>query len=141
MDHFLKKACLCFAAGCAGGLANSLVLWLAGALGINSALGVSLSPACTPAWLYPRIVWGGWWGFLFLLPLFKDVPVARGLVWSLGPTAAELFIFFPLVVRKGVCGVELGVLTPLLVAIFNAVWGIKAAAVLAIVDPDPLKST
>lgn len=134
MAGWLKTVCLCFAAGCAGGLANSLVLWLAGALGINAALGVALAPTLTPAWLYPRIVWGGLWGFLFLLPFFKGRLFVRGMVWSLGPTAVQLLIVFPWVARKGVFGLELGMLTPLLVVFFNAVWGIKAATVLAMID-------
>jgi len=136
MGRVLTKMALCFSAGCAGGLANSVVLWLAGAAGINMALGVTLAPAFTPAWLYPRIVWGGLWGFLFLIPLFTNRPLVRGLLWSLGPTLVQLLIIFPLVAHKGFFGMALGTLTPLLVVFFNAVWGLKAAAVLARIDSE-----
>jgi putative flippase GtrA len=61
----MKKLMIYFAAGCLGALANSLLLWLAGEYAITKALGVSIAPALTPAWLYPRIVWGGLWGFCF----------------------------------------------------------------------------
>ena len=125
-----KSIALCFSAGCMGGLANSVVVWLAGAIGITAALGVSIAPALTPGWLYPRLVWGGLWGFLFILPLLKTSPYVRGLVLSIGPTAVQLLIVFPLVANKGVFGVELGTLTPLFVVIFNAVWGLAAAAML-----------
>ncbi len=134
MNVFLKKTALCFSAGCAGGLANSVVVWLAGAIGITAALGVSIAPSLSPAWLYPRIVWGGLWGFLFLIPVLRDQPYVRGLVWSLGPTAVQLLIIFPLVANKGVFGLELGMLTPLLVFLFNGVWGLKAAAILMRID-------
>jgi len=137
MDNLLKNMALCFAAGCAGGLANSVVLWLAGAMGLTTALGVNLAPAFTPSWLYPRLVWGGLWGFLFLVPVLRNSPFRRGLVWSAGPTAVQLCIIFPLVAKKGFFGLALGALTPLLVVIFNAVWGVAAAALLARIERAP----
>ena len=135
MNMFLKKIALCFSAGCAGGLANSVVVWLAGAIGITAALGVNIAPSFTPAWLYPRIVWGGLWGLLFLLPMLRGQPYVRGLVWSLGPTTVQLLIIFPLVANKGVFGLQLGTLTPLLVLIVNAVWGLKTVAILKRIEP------
>ncbi|MCG8350197.1 MAG: hypothetical protein MI924_20725 [Chloroflexales bacterium] len=131
---FVRKAALCFAAGCAGGLANSIVVWLLGALGITAALGVGIAPEFTPAWLYPRIVWGGLWGFLFLLPVLRSTPYMSGLVWSLGPTLVQLLIIFPFKADKGVFGLELGALTPLFVFIFNVIWGLVAAAILVRID-------
>ncbi len=135
MNVSLQRTALCFSAGCAGGLANSVVVWLAGAVGITAALGVSIAPSFTLAWLYPRIVWGGLWGFLFLFPVLRGQPYIRGLVWSLGPTAVQLLIIFPFVAHKGIFGLGLGLLTPLLVFLFNVVWGLKAAAILARIDP------
>lgn len=76
------------------------------------------------------------WGFLFLLPVLKGLPFVRGLVWSLGPTVMQLFVVFPLLAQKGVLGLELGTVTPLLVILFNAVWGLTAAAVLALTERD-----
>ena len=140
MDNLLKNMAVCFAAGCAGGLANSVVLWLAGAIGLTAALGVNLAPAFTPAWLYPRIVWGGLWGFLFLVPVLRNSPFGRGLVWSAGPTAVQLCIIFPFVAKKGFFGLALGALTPLLVVIFNAVWGVTAAALLTRIERAPDRS-
>jgi hypothetical protein len=123
----VKEWSLAFAAGALGGLANSLTLWFFGAFGINRLLGVALAPMLTPAWLYPRLVWGGLWGFLFLLPFPRLAYPSRGLIYSLAPTLVQLFIVFPLVLHKGVGGLELGYLTPLLVLLFNAVWGLVAA--------------
>ncbi|MDI6854183.1 MAG: hypothetical protein QME75_11350 [Deltaproteobacteria bacterium] len=122
-----KNLSLAFTAGCLGGLVNSIAVWLFGALGINQALGVSLAPHFTPAWLYPRLVWGGLWGLLFLLPLKGLTYTARGLLLSLGPTLGQLLVVFPLKAQQGLFGLQLGYLTPLLVLFFNAVWGIVAA--------------
>jgi hypothetical protein len=127
MDHFLKKITLFFSSGSLGGFVNSLFVWLFGILGITSAFGVKIAPALTKSWLYPRIVWGGLWGFLFLLPFFRRSPFSRGLLFSLGPTLAQLFIVFPIQAGKGLMGFDLGNLTPLFVVFFNAVWGICAA--------------
>lgn len=120
----MKKALIFFAAGCLGALANSLVVWLLGDLGITRALGVSISPALKPSWLYPRIVWGGIWGFLFFLPLLGSKPVSKGTLLSLFPTAVQLFFVFPYRAKKGMGGIELGILTPLLAFAFNWVWGV-----------------
>jgi hypothetical protein len=123
----VKDLSLMFAAGVLGGLANSLTVWLFGAVGLNQLLGVALAPKLTPAWLYPRLVWGGLWGWLFLFPLPKLTYPSRGYIFSLGPSLVQIFVVFPLKAHKGVGGVELGYLTPLLVLFFNAVWGLVTA--------------
>ena len=130
MTNFLRRISLVFAAGCAGGLANSVVVWLFGLYGISSTLGVKIAPALTPAWLYPRIVWGGIWGALFLLPFLKRSYFKRGLFYSLGPSIVQLLIVFPYKANKGWLGVELGGLTPALVLFFNAIWGLIAVYLL-----------
>jgi hypothetical protein len=127
MRNLSKNISMVFAAGCLGGLVNSLAVWIFGDLGINSALGVKIAPVLTPQWLYPRIVWGGIWGVLFLLPLMRSRILSRGIIFSLGPTLVQLFVVFPLKAGKGYMGLDLGTLTPLFVFIFNAVWGIATA--------------
>ena len=120
----MKKLLIFFAAGCLGALANSVVVWLFGDLGITKSLGVSITPALTASWLYPRIVWGGIWGLLFFLPLVNSKPFFKGTLLSLFPTIVQLFIIFPYKAKKGVAGIELGLLTPALVFVFNWVWGV-----------------
>jgi hypothetical protein len=117
---------LFFAAGAFGALANSLAIWASGELGVTRALGVAIAPELTAAWLYPRIVWGGLWGFLFALPLGVSSALRRGLLLSLAPTAFQLLVVFPRAGR-GVLGLELGTLTPVCVLVFNAVWGVAAS--------------
>jgi hypothetical protein len=127
MNNIAKKLCLVFSAGCLGGLLNSLVVWLLGDIGITSALGVKIAPQLSAAWLYPRLVWGGIWGLLFLIPLMQNRYLYRGVLFSLGPTIVQLFVIFPIKANKGIMGFDLGLLTPLLVFIFNAIWGLTAA--------------
>ena len=123
----MKKLLICFAAGCLGALANSLAVWVFGDMGISRQLGVAIAPNLSAGWLYPRIVWGGIWGFLFLLPMLRSKPFLQGSVLSLAPTAVQLFYVFPVMAHKGIGGLELGLLTPLLVLFFNWIWGIVTA--------------
>lgn len=127
MSSSLRLLNTVFAAGCLGAVANSLVVHAFGKFGVNAELGVKIAPALTLAWLYPRIVWGGLWGLLFLVPLLRHSWFKRGLLFSLGPTLFQLFFVFPFQAGKGYLGMELGMWTPLLVVWFNAVWGWVAA--------------
>jgi len=127
MSNLVRKSSMVFGAGCLGGLVNSMAVWLFGLYGITSAIGVKIAPQLSAPWLYPRIVWGGIWGLLFLLPLMKKSFFTRGLIFSLGPTLVQLFIVFPMKANKGVMGLDLGSLTPLAVIVFNAIWGVTAA--------------
>lgn len=128
----MKKTLIFFSAGCLGALANSVVVWLFGYYGITSSFGVSIAPSLSANWLYPRIVWGGIWGLLFILPILKSKLLLKGTVLSLFPTAVQLFIVFPLKAHKGVAGIDLGLYTPLFVLFFNWVWGVVAAVTIKI---------
>ena len=134
MSRWLQKLSLYFAAGSLGGFVNSLAVWLSGVYGISAALDVAIAPRLTPGWLYPRVVWGGLWGLLFLLPLVKTRFVLRGLILSLGPSLVQLGYIYPNILHQGMLGLKLGTLTPLLVLLFNAVWGVAAALWLRMAD-------
>ena len=123
----MKNLFVYFAAGCVGALANSLVVWFFGDIGVTKTLGVAIAPALTPDWLYPRIVWGGIWGLLFILPLFKSNLLLKGSLLSLLPTIVQLLVIFPDAGQE-MGGTALGTLTPAYVLFFNWVWGVAAAA-------------
>ena len=127
MGNPAGKLSMVFAAGCLGGLANSLAVWLSGLYGINAAIGVKIAPQLSAAWLYPRIVWGGIWGFLFLLPILRSSVISRGLLYSLAPSLVMFFIVFPMKANTGMFGLALGNMTPVLVLFFNGIWGVAAA--------------
>lgn len=124
MGRVLKRISSYFSAGAAGGLAAGCLLWALGAYGITAAMNVGIAPRLSLHWLYPKIVWGGIWAQLLLLPLIKSRPLGRGLVISLGPTAYQLFYAFPVVLGKGLFGLKLGTFTPLVIFVVNAVWGL-----------------
>ena len=123
----MKKILIYFAAGCLGALANSLAVWFFGDFGIMKNFSVSISPSLSPGWLYPRIVWGGVWGLLFALPLLNSKLIRKGSLLSLFPSAVQLFIVFPYKANKGMAGLDLGLLTPLFVILFNWIWGVITA--------------
>jgi len=123
----MKKPLIVFAAGCLGALANSLAVWSFGYYDITSSLGVAIAPSLSADWLYPRIVWGGLWGLLFVLPMLPSRWLLKGAILSLFPTAAQLFVVFPFMAHKGMGGLDLGLLTPLFVLFFNWIWGVVAA--------------
>jgi hypothetical protein len=125
--NLARKISLVFAAGVLGGLINSLAVWAFGEFGITAAAGVKIAPKLSAGWLYPRLVWGGIWGALFLLPMMQTRIWSRGLIYSLGPTLVQLFVVFPMKAQKGAMGLELGMLTPVFVVVFNAIWGWTAA--------------
>lgn len=121
-----QKISLSFVAGSLGGLINTIAVWLFGAIGLTGVLGVHIAPPFALPWLYQRLVWGGLWGWLFLLPLTGLSYPVRGLLFSLGPSLVQLFVVFPYQAHKGVLGLQLGYLTPVFVLFYNAIWGLAA---------------
>ncbi|MBI5440413.1 MAG: hypothetical protein HY900_04285 [Deltaproteobacteria bacterium] len=109
-----------------GGLVGALDDSFDTGFSARRVLGIGLRPEWTAPWLYPRLVWGGVWGLLFLLPVLRARAVLRGVVFSLAPTAVVLFAVFP-GMGKGPLGLGFGALTPALVALLNFGWGIVAS--------------
>ena len=120
----MKKLLICFAAGCLGGLINSLTVWASGKYGITGQFHVAIAPALTPVWLYPRIVWGGIWGLLFVLPWLNSKPLTKGAILSVFPTLVQLLVVFPMQAKKGYFGLALGAYTPIFVVFYNLIWGL-----------------
>jgi hypothetical protein len=132
---FCNNISLAFASGCLGGLSQALFSWFFGVTGISAALGFMMAPQPTPMWLYAHVVWGGIWGFLFLLPIMKDSsPYAKGILYSFLPALVKLLIVFPLKDGKGLFGLQLGHITPVLILFFNMVWGTTAATWLKLTE-------
>ena len=126
----MKKILVCFAAGCLGALVNSLAAWQAGALGITRWAGVLMTPSLSAGWLYPRVVQGGLWGLVFVLPFLKSKPFLKGTLISLLPTAFQLLYFFPYKAGCGLFGVGLGLWTPAFILVYNWIWGVATATAL-----------
>jgi hypothetical protein len=127
MKNSMADLSLAFTAGAVGGVLNGLIVWLFGLIGITAAFGVQIAPALTSAFIYQKVAWGGLWGLIFLLPIVRLSTIPRGLILSLAPTLVQLLVVFPFHLHKGWFGLGLGILTPALVVIFNAVWGVVTA--------------
>ena len=137
MRNFFGRISICFTAGGLGGLAASTLLWMAGAYGWTAAMGVTRAPQWTLDWLCPRLLWAGLWGLLFVPQVMADSVFWRGLAYSFGPTLFQLLVVFPEQMEKGLWGLELGSMTPVVVIVVNAVWGWIAALWVMLADDTP----
>lgn len=126
MAKAIKKISLLFSAGVVGGVMNALAVgWY--------------SQTLAPPMLYQRMVWGGLWGILFLLPFRRLGIYWRGLLFSLAPTLVQWLIVFP-ARHQELFGTQLGSWTFLKVIIFNSVWGLAAAFWLKLINKESTDS-
>lgn len=121
-----KNLSLIFAAGSLGGLLKALAVWLCGVSGFSALLGSQLAPALTPLMIYQHMVWGGLWAFLFLLPVKGLSYSSLGVIYSLPQTLVSLLVMMPRLGR-GMLGLGLGHMTPVLILFMGFVWGIGTA--------------
>lgn len=126
----MKNILSCLGAGALGALIMCLSMWLSTKYGVTQSLGVAIQGSIASEWMYPRIVWGGVWGLLFLLPLFASTLFARSFVLALIPTLVQLFIIYPYYQGKGVAGLSLGLLTPFVVFFFFWIWSLVTSLIL-----------
>ena len=122
----VRKISGAFTGGAIGALIDSVNIWLLGQAGITAMLGIGLRPQFTGPWLYPRLVWGGLWAMLLLLPFFRQKTALRGILMSLVPTTMMLVMVFP-EMGMGLFGLKAGLLTPLLVLLLNFIYGMVAS--------------
>jgi len=122
----IRKISVAFAGGALGGFIDSFNIWFMGKIGISDLLGLSMKPEFTAPWLYQRMVWGGIWMLLLLLPLLRDKVLLRGCVFSLLPSALMLFLVLP-GMDKGMLGLGFGAITPIVVIALNFIYGMAAS--------------
>jgi len=122
----IRKLSGAFTGGAIGGLVDSISIWALANFGITKLLGITMKPELTAPWLYQRMIWGGIWMLLLILPLWEKRTVFRGCMFSLLPSAMMLLMVFPNM-GKGVLGLGFGTLTPFLVIGLNFIYGIVAA--------------
>ena len=123
----LRKISGAFTGGVLGGLVDSINIWLMGKYGISDAIGLEMQPEMQAPWLYQRMIWGGIWMLLLLLPFWKKRYVLRGVIFSLLPSAMMLFIVLPSM-GKGMLGLGFGYVTPFVVVGLNFIYGIVASS-------------
>lgn len=122
----LRSASGAFTGGAIGGLVDSINIWVMGKVGISDLLGVGMKPEFTAPWLYQRMIWGGIWMLLLLLPVWQARTAARGMLFSLLPSAMMLFLVLPSM-GKGLLGLGFGSMTPVVVVGLNLIYGLVAS--------------
>ena len=122
----IRKISAAFAGGALGGFIDSFNIWIMGKSGISDLIGLSMKPEFSAPWLYQRMVWGGIWMLLLLLPLLRDRVLLRGCFFSLLPSAMMLFLVLP-EMGKGMLGLGFGTVTPLVVIGLNCIYGMAAS--------------
>lgn len=122
----IRKLSGAFTGGALGALLDSFNIWLIGVIGISDIIGITMKPEFTAPWAYKRMVWGGIWMLLLLLPILKGRIVLRGMLFSLLPSAMMLFMVLPSM-GKGMFGLGFGTLMPVVVLVLNFIYGIFAS--------------
>lgn len=126
MQKWLRDIALCFAAGSAGALAKTGVIWLCLHFSTLNGLASHLSSAQYPVGFYARIVWGGIGAVLFLLPLVRKSWLVRGLSWGIIAALLQL-IAMPLLAGGSIHFA----LVPMLSALaLGCIWGVATALAL-----------
>ena len=115
-----------FTGGALGALLDSFNIWFMGVVGISDLIGITMKPEFTAPWAYKRMIWGGIWMLLLLLPIWRNKAILRGAVFSLVPSAMMLFVVLPSM-GKGMLGLGFGSLMPVVVIGLNFIYGIFAS--------------
>jgi hypothetical protein len=122
----LRKISGAFTGGALGALLDSFNIWWMGVSGVSYWIGIGMKPAFAAPWVYKRMIWGGIWMLLLLLPVWKGRTVARGMLFSLAPSAMMLLVVFPSM-GKGLFGLGFGTMMPVVVVVLNYIYGIFAS--------------
>jgi hypothetical protein len=122
----LRKLSCGYAGGAVGALLACVALWLLGREGVTSWMGVGIHPRLTSDWLISHLFWGGIFGLSLSLPVLENRVIFRGLLAALLPAVYTFMVVFPRA-GKGVMGLGYGALTPVLLGVIFALWGITAA--------------
>jgi len=122
----IRNISLAFTGGAIGAFIDSFNIWFMGKVGISDLIGITMKPEFTAPWIYRRMIWGGIWMLLLLLPILKDRICLRGMLFSLAPSAMMLFLVLPSMGR-GVWGFGFGSLMPVVGIGLNFIYGIVAS--------------
>lgn len=115
-----RRLSLAFAAGGVGVIVLIAFLWLLRESGAMASLGLKMPAPKLPDFLYSRIVWGGIWAFLFVLPVMTRQWLLRGLVVGVLASLASIFYFNPAWKSAPFTFV-------IVIFVANSIWGVAAS--------------
>lgn len=118
--HLARRLTLAFSCGAFGVLFLAAALLIISKSGLGPSIGMPATPPKMPEFLYGRMVWGGIWGFLLVLPFLTPRWVIRGIIFGLLASAASIFYFNP-----GFQKAQVGFI--ILILVVNMIWGVAAA--------------
>ena len=122
----VRNISLAFTGGAIGAFIDSFNIWAMGKVGISDLIGITMKPEFTTPWVYKRMIWGGIWMLLLLIPILKNRIYLRGMLFSLAPSAMMLFMVLPSM-GKGTLGLGFGTSMPVVVIGLNLIYGIVAS--------------
>ncbi len=120
-----------FIAGGLGGITNSIIVWMLGALGVTPTFGFSMAPELTLEWLLRRVFASALWGVIFLIPIYEDAPIKKGSILGILPWLSSVLFVFPVLMAGGLFGLEFGLGTPIWTLFFAAIWGVTGTLFLS----------
>lgn len=91
--EILRRLSWAYLAGCVGTLGFFAGLYIALQTGVMKPPEQALTMLTSKGFFYKQVVWGGVWGLLFVVPLFKRQWWVRGPIVGALATAAALFYF------------------------------------------------
>lgn len=118
--RLFRQLSLAFAAGGVGVIALVAAMWILKESGALASLGLRPPSPRMPDFLYSRIVWGGIWALLFVLPIMSRQWLLRGLIVGALASIASIFYFNPAWKSAPFAFV-------ILIFVANSIWGAVAA--------------
>ena len=122
----VRNISLAFTGGAIGAFIDSFNIWFMGNVGISDLIGITMKPEFSAPWVYKRMIWGGVWMILLLIPILKNRICLRGIIFSLIPSSMMLLVVLPSM-GKGLLGLGFGTLMPVVVIGLNFIYGIFAS--------------
>lgn len=119
---FLRTPALLYASGTLGAFVASFLLIFLSSSQLLNAVGITLAPSFTLAYLAPKLVWGGLWGFLFLVPIPFRFSIFGIFFMALLPAFFQLFVVYPQWEHAGWLGIRHGWAMPFLTYFYWLVW-------------------
>ncbi len=87
-----------------------------------------MPPPPMPAALYQRLVWGGIWGVAVFFPFWRGNVIVKGFLLGVLPSLVAGLVVFPSR-GAGNFGINFGMVFPILIFLFNWVWGVVTLSV------------